>query len=72
RLAAYVDSLPPALLDRPQLRLDGQPLSPREAVAALASASAQGRRLEQIVAAEGIVALLRPDEARFRKAAAKR
>ena len=72
RLAAYVDSVPPALLDRPQLRLDGQPLSPREAVAALASASAQGRRLEQIVAAEGIVALLRPDEARFRKAAAKR
>ena len=72
RLTAFVDSLPPALLDRPHLRLEGQALSPREAVAALAAGSALGRRLEEAIAAGGIVALLRPDEARFRTAAVER
>ncbi|MGL6110483.1 MAG: class I adenylate-forming enzyme family protein [Rubrivivax sp.] len=67
RFAAFCSSMPPALLERPHLRLDGQALTPRAALAAIEAGSALGRRVVEVVAAGGIVALLQPDEARFRK-----
>ena len=67
RFAAFCDSMPPALLDKPQLRLDGTALTPRDALAAIRADSALGRRIAEVVAYGGIVALTKPDEARFRK-----
>ena len=66
RFAAFCASMPAALLDKPQLRLDGAALTPREALAALQTGSALGARIGEVVGALGIVALLQPDEARFR------
>ena len=67
RLAAHCASMPAALLDRPQFKLDGAAITPREALAAIGRDDATGRRIAEVVAADGIVALTRPDEARFRK-----
>ena len=66
RFAAFCASQPESLLDRPQLRLDGEALTPRQALAALRSGDALGQRLAAAIDAGGIVALTRPDEARFR------
>ncbi len=66
RLAAFCASMPETLLDKPQLKLDGEVLTPRAALAALRAGAALGQRLAQAIAAGGIVALTRPDEARFR------
>jgi fatty-acyl-CoA synthase len=66
RLAAFCTSMPEALLDKPQLKLDGEALTPRAALAALRAGEAPGQRLELALAQGGIVALTRPDEARFR------
>ena len=54
------------LLDRPQLRLDGEALTPRQALAALQAGDALGQRLASAIDRGGIVALTRPDEARFK------
>jgi len=66
RMAAFCASMPDILLDKPQLKLDGTALTPREALAAVQVDSALGRRIAQQVAEGGIVALTKPDEARFR------
>jgi len=66
RLAAYCASLPEALLDKPLFKLDGEALAPRAALAALRAGDALGQRLAPALAEGGIVALTRPDEARFR------
>jgi long-chain acyl-CoA synthetase len=66
RLAAFMASLPAVLLDRPLLKLDGGMLTPTDASAALQADSATGRRMADAIATGGIVALLRPDEGRFR------
>ncbi len=66
RMAAFCASQPEPLLDKPQLKLDGQALTPRNALAALHANDALGQRLAQAVAESGIVGLTRPDEARFR------
>jgi long-chain acyl-CoA synthetase len=66
RLAAYCNSLPEGLLDRPLFKLDGETVTPRKALQAVRDGDAPGRRLGQAIEAGGIVALTRPDEARFR------
>ncbi len=66
RLQAFIASLPPALLERPHFKLDGEPLTPRAALSAIEAGDARGRRLDGVIAEGGIVALLRPDEARYR------
>jgi acyl-CoA synthetase (AMP-forming)/AMP-acid ligase II len=66
RLAAFCDSMPAPLLDKPQLKLDGQALTPRAALAAVRAGDALGQRLAAAIDGGGIVALTRPDEARFR------
>ncbi len=66
RLQAYCDSLPQGLMDKPLLRLDEQPITPREALAAVRAANPLGERLAACVAQGGVVALTKPDEARFR------
>jgi long-chain acyl-CoA synthetase len=66
RLAAFCASMPETLLDKPQLKLDGAALTPRDALAAVQADNALGRRIAERVAEGGIVALTRPDEARFR------
>ena len=66
RMAAFCASMAEVLLDKPQLKLDGTALTPREALAAVQVDSALGRRIAEQVAEGGIVALTKPDEARFR------
>jgi hypothetical protein len=66
RMAAFCASMPAPLLDRPQLRLDGEALTPQQALAALQAGAALGQRLAAAIDAGGIVALTQPDEARFR------
>jgi hypothetical protein len=58
--------MPAPLLDKPQLKLDGQALTPRAALAAVRAGDALGQRLAAAIDRGGIVALTRPDEARFR------
>jgi len=65
RMAAFCASMPAPLLDRPQLRLDGEALTPQQALAALQAGAALGQRLAAAIDAGGIVALTQPDEARF-------
>ncbi len=66
RVAAFCASMPDALLDKPLLRLDGQALTPREALAEVARGSVLGNALAAVVAERGRVVLLQPDEPRFR------
>jgi long-chain acyl-CoA synthetase len=66
RMEAFSASQPEALLERPQLRLAGESLTPRQALVALRSGNALGQRLAAAIDGAGIVALTRPDEARFR------
>lgn len=68
RMEAFCASMPKALLDLEMLRLGDGRLSPRAALEALRSGGPQAEALAATIAAEGIVAMLRPDEARFRKA----
>jgi acyl-CoA synthetase (AMP-forming)/AMP-acid ligase II len=66
RLRAFCASMPDALLDKPQLKLDGSALTPREALAAVEANNDLGRRIVERVGEGGIVALTKPDESRFR------
>jgi long-chain acyl-CoA synthetase len=66
RFAAFCASMPHALLDKPLLMLERQSLTPRHALAALRAGDALGRRLAQAIGDAGIVALMRPDQARLR------
>lgn len=66
RFAAFCASMPPALLDVSHLRVHGAPLTPRAASNELKQATPQGREIARIIEAEGITALTRPNEARFR------
>ncbi len=67
RFGAWCASMPPALMDVAHLKVDGAPTTPRDALQAIEQGSDAGRRIAAIVEEEGIVALTRPDEARFRK-----
>jgi long-chain acyl-CoA synthetase len=66
RLAAFCASQPEPLLDRPQLRQDGEALTPRQALAALQAGDVLGQRLAATIDSGGIVAMTRPNEARFK------
>jgi acyl-CoA synthetase (AMP-forming)/AMP-acid ligase II len=68
-MRAFCASQPAALLDKPTLRLvDGTRLSARQALAALEAADdAVGSRLAAAIDAGGLVSLLQPDEARFKR-----
>jgi long-chain acyl-CoA synthetase len=66
RLRAFCASMPEALLDKPQFKLDGAALTPREALAAVEANNDLGRRVVEQVGEGGIVALTKPDESRFR------
>ena len=66
RFQAFCVSMPEPLLDRPQLRLAGRALTPRQALAALQAGNGFGQALASSIGRGGIVALTRPDEARFR------
>jgi len=66
RLRAFCASLPDALLDKPQFKLDGAALTPRDALAAVEANNDLGRRIVERVGEGGIVALTKPDESRFR------
>lgn len=67
RLSAFCASLPSALLDTPHLKLDGRPVTPREALGALEKGSEQGQHIARIIEAHGVCGLTTPNEARFRK-----
>ena len=66
RLRAFCASLPDALLDKPQFKLDSAALTPREALAAVEANNDLGRRVIERVGEGGVVALTKPDESRFR------
>jgi acyl-CoA synthetase (AMP-forming)/AMP-acid ligase II len=66
RLRAFCASLPDALVDKPQFKLDGAALTPREALAAVEANNDLGRRVVERVGEGGVVALTKPDESRFR------
>ena len=66
RLAAFCASMPAALTERPLLRLDGAALTPAQALEAIGQPGEPGLMLSRQIAEQGIVALTRPDEARFR------
>jgi long-chain acyl-CoA synthetase len=67
RFSAFCASLPPALFDTPHLKLDGQPVTPREALDELEKGSQKGQHIVRIIEQHGVCGLITPDEARFRK-----
>ena len=66
RLKTWAATLPPTLMAVPHMKVDGVAMTPRDALRAVDEGTASGRRLIEIVQTQGIVALTRPDEARFR------
>jgi steroid-24-oyl-CoA synthetase len=66
KLAAFCSSMPPELLDLDHLRLDGAALTPRAALREMVDGTDRGRKLRLLVAEQGIVELLKPDESRFK------
>jgi hypothetical protein len=66
RVRALCASMPAALLSVPHFKVDGAGVSPNEALHALETGTALGARIEALVDAGGVVALTKPDEARFR------
>jgi fatty-acyl-CoA synthase len=66
KLKACCDSMPQALLRVGHFRLEGEELTPETALRALAAGDALGRRIASTIDRGGVVALTRPDEARFR------
>mgnify|MGYP000980426483 CR=1 FL=1 len=67
RFAAFCASMPPALMDMPHLRVDGSPVTPREALSELEQGTVKGERLARTIEEQGVSALTRPNEARFQK-----
>jgi len=67
KLKACCDSMPASLLQVGHFRLDGKELTPKAALRALAANDALGRRLATTIDQIGVVALTRPDEARFKE-----
>ena len=66
RLLAFCASMPEVLLDKPQLQLDGNPMTPREALIAVQSNNLLGQRIAELVTQNGIVGMTKPNESRFR------
>jgi hypothetical protein len=58
--------MPAALLSVPHFKVDGAGVSPNEALHALEHGTALGARIAALVDAGGVVALTKPNEARFR------
>lgn len=67
RFAAFCASMPPALMDMPHLRVDGSPVTPREALSELEQGTVKGQRIARTIEEQGVSALTRPNEARFQK-----
>jgi long-chain acyl-CoA synthetase len=67
RFRGFCSSMPPALTAVPHLKLDGVPMTPRDALSELEHDSEIGRRLAQVIDALGIVEMTKPNEARFRR-----
>jgi acyl-CoA synthetase (AMP-forming)/AMP-acid ligase II len=66
RVRALCASMPAALLSVPHFKVDGAGVSPNEALHALEHGTALGARIAALVDAGGVVALTKPNEARFR------
>ena len=67
RFSAFCASMPPALLEMPHLKLDGQPVTPREVLGELEKGSERGQLIAGIIEQQGVCGLTTPNEARFRK-----
>lgn len=67
RFRAFLGSMPSTLLGIPHLRVDGAPVTPRDALDALEAGDPSWSRAAAIVAGGGVVELTRPDDARFRR-----
>jgi long-chain acyl-CoA synthetase len=66
QLAAFIQSMPAALLAIPHFRFEGQPLSPIQAQTEMLQGTPQGGRFTLWVAEHGLASLMKPDESRFR------
>ena len=67
RFGAFCRSLPPALMDMPHLKVDGDAMTPRAALSELAQGTAAGRTIARILETHGVLELTTPNEARFRR-----
>lgn len=65
--AAFCESMAEGLGAREQLRLEGAPMTPIAALDELKRQTPTGERLARAIDEGGVVALLKPNEARFRK-----
>jgi len=63
---SFCASMPAGLMDVSHLRLEGVAMTPRAALAEIEKDGEIGRRIVTIINTDGIVALTKPDEARFR------
>lgn len=62
----FCASMPATLMDVPHLKLEGVAMTPRVALAEIEKGDEIGRRIVAVINESGIVALTKPDEARFR------
>ncbi len=65
--AAFCASMPDSLACLEQLRFNGAAMTPKAVLDELRQQTPQGQRLAREIGEAGIVPLLKPNEARFRK-----
>lgn len=66
KFRTFCNSLAEELMDRPHLKIDASPLTPRDALKHIEENTDLGNRLRGMVETNGIVELLKPNEARFK------
>lgn len=67
RFTGFCDSLPAALFDTRHLKVDGEAVTPREALGELERNSTRGQYIARIIEEQGVCVLTTPNEARFRR-----
>lgn len=67
RFEMFCQTMPDNFMDLNHHKVDEAFLTPRRALGEMQMGSALGRRIEALIAGEGVVELLKPQEARFKK-----
>ncbi|MFX5813130.1 hypothetical protein ABTE31_20715, partial [Acinetobacter baumannii] len=63
---AFCRCMPPALMDMPHLKIDGETMTARAALSELTARTGTGQTIAGIIEAHGVRALTTPNEGRFR------
>lgn len=66
KFKSFCGSMYPKLMDLPIIQYEGKSVTPRQVLRQIEEDTESGRELMAVVGQEGVIGLLKPDEARFR------